>query len=103
MGEQEMSCKEGCLLLGIGLGAGLLLGSAGSAVPLAQAQPAAPGGAVGRYQISSFAYSTAGVRTSGQESRGAYVIDTVSGDIMVVLQGMPPVLIGSAAKPKTAN
>ena len=48
--------------------------------------------AVGRYQISSFAY--------GGSACGAYVLDTQTGEVFQVVGKNEPEVIGSVAKPQ---
>jgi len=78
------------LLLGTFLLGGLL-GQQTQAQPSTATQPAA----VGRYQISSFAY-----RWDDGSTCGAYILDTQTGEVFQVVGKNEPEVIGSVAKPK---
>ena len=78
-------------LLAVALAAFLLGGSSG---PPAVAQPpaAAGGAAAGRYQMTSFVLQN--------QTPGAYILDTQTGEVFQVVGKNPPESIGSVARTK---
>ena len=97
------------MLFGLGMIAGVVacflatgpgsVSAQAPAAPVAAQPPVAPP-AVGRYQISSFTYGNYSPRNETLNFRGAYVIDTQTGEVQVILGDNEPVVIGSAAKAK---
>ena len=78
-------------LLAVALAAFLLGGSSG---PPAVAQPpaAAGGAAAGRYQMTSFVLQN--------QTPGAYILDTQTGEVFQVVGRDEPVRLGSVTKPQ---
>ena len=69
------------VLLSLGLLMGFVVGSGGlERQTLAQAP--APGGTVGRYQVSAWGHGN----QVGAGSRGCYIVDTVTGELWHVAQ-----------------
>jgi hypothetical protein len=61
----------------------------------ARAEPAPKAAEVGRYQISTYGFPT----PAGGE-RGAYIIDTATGEVFHVVNDGKPASLGSVAKDK---
>jgi len=95
----SLKTKGGAILL-----AGLIVGSLaaaalihGTAFAEVRAQATPQASAPGRYQVSSFAYGYgyAAAGTSGSQSKvGAYVVDTETGDLYLIVEGGKPHLVG---------
>ncbi len=86
-------------LISAGMATGVLAavlfgGHAGTPV---QAQPAAST-AASRYQISAYGLSSSGAES--RSVRGAYILDTQTGEVFEVVASGAPTLIGSVAKAK---
>jgi hypothetical protein len=96
-----MTNRARAILLGIGLIAGwsastIFGGWAGAPVA---AQPAQKPADPGRYQISAFGYGGGGVGTTRES--GAYIIDTATGEVFVIVgNDGPPTPVGSVRKDK---
>ncbi len=62
----------------------------------ARAEPAPKAAEVGRYQIS--AYGGGGIPNIQAKERGAYIIDTATGDVFHVANDDKPISLGSVTK-----
>lgn len=85
----------GGLVAGV-VGTLTLSGGFGSPV---QAQPPAKAAEHGRYQISAWGYSSPQAGGTVTE-HGAYIIDTMSGDVFSVNRDSDPKPVGTVAKKK---
>jgi hypothetical protein len=96
-----MATARRWLLFGAGVAAGVLgcVMIGGSPPSTANAQPPGPPAVAGRYQISAFGFGYGRTTGGAYSERGAYIVDTQTGDVLVVNGDSAPVPIGSAARP----
>lgn len=65
----------------------------------AWAQPA-PAGSIGRYQISTYGYDLGTGGSGSQAERGAYILDTQTGEVFVIVNTNAPRIVGSVSQAK---
>lgn len=91
------------ILVGFGFLAGLLasLSWTHSAAPQAAAQAPAAKAEAARYQITSWAYPGVARQGGGFENPkyGAYIVDTLTGEVWVVREDNAPRSLGKVGKP----